>query len=206
MRFEPARKLLLDQLKLLGPVSAAGLAQRLDITKMAVLQGLHALEEQGIVQRESMVGGRGRPTLVWHLTPAAQKYFPDAHAELAVSLISCIKETAGLAGLDALLKARSRYQIKKYRKEMADASSLGEKLRILAIIRSREGYMAEVKNKGQTYLFVEKHCPICIAATGCTGLCGEEMNVFRKVLGKKVKIERIEHLLQGSHRCAYKIR
>jgi predicted ArsR family transcriptional regulator len=205
MRFEPSRKLLLDQLKLLGPVSAAGLAQRLKITKMAVLQGLHALEEQGIVQRESMVGARGRPTLIWHLTPAAQKYFPDAHAELAVSLISCIKETGGPAGLDALLKARSRHQIKRYRKEMVDTLSLKEKLQILAAIRSREGYMAEVESTGKTYLFVEKHCPICVAATGCTGLCGEEMNVFRKVLGKKVKIERIEHLLQGSHRCAYRI-
>jgi predicted ArsR family transcriptional regulator len=205
MRFEPARKLLLDQLKLLGPASAAELAQRLKITKMAVLQGLHALEEQAIVQRESMVGGRGRPTLVWYLTPAAQKYFPDAHADLAVSLISCVKETAGPVGLETLLKARSRQQIKKYRKEMVGASSLRGKLQILATIRSREGYMAEVETAGKAYLFVEKHCPICAAATACTGLCGEEMNVFRKVLGKKVKIERTEHLLQGSHRCAYKI-
>jgi predicted ArsR family transcriptional regulator len=65
--------------------------------------------------------------------------------------------------------------------------------------------MAEVEALGETYLFVEKHCPICVAATSCTGLCGEEINVFRKVLGKKVKIERTEHLLEGSHRCAYRI-
>lgn len=205
MPFEPSRKLLLDQLKIFGPASAAGLARRLDLTKMAVLQGLHSLEEQGVVQREPVKGVRGRPTLLWSLTPAAQKYFPDAHAELAVSLISCLRETVGAEGLNALLQARSRHQIKRYREEMADASNLREKLQILAIMRSREGYMAEVKTIGQTHLFIEKHCPICVAATSCTGLCGEELNVFRKVLGKKVKIERTEHLLQGSHRCAYKI-
>jgi predicted ArsR family transcriptional regulator len=205
MPFQPPRKVLLDQLKILGPASAAGLARRLNLTKMAVLQGLHSLEEQSVVQREPVKGARGRPTLVWSLTPAAQKYFPDAHAELAVSLISCFRETAGPEGLDALLKARSRHQIKTYHEAMGDASSLREKLQILSIMRSQEGYMAEVETTGKTHLFVEKHCPICVAATNCTGLCGEELNVFRKVLGKKVKIERTEHLLQGSHRCAYKI-
>jgi predicted ArsR family transcriptional regulator len=136
-----------------------------------------------------------------------QKYLEELRRpELAVSLLSCFRETVGAEGLDALLKARSRHQIKRYREEMADASSLRERLQILAIMRSQEGYMAEVKTIGKTHLFIEKHCPIGVAATSCTGLCGEELNVFRKVLGKKVKIERTEHLLQGSHRCAYNIR
>jgi len=52
---------------------------------------------------------------------------------------------------------------------------------------------------------VENHCPICAAARLCTGLCREELNLFRKVLGRDVRIERISHILAGANRCAYRV-
>jgi predicted ArsR family transcriptional regulator len=204
----PPRKRILDHLKSAGPTSAAGLGRTLGITKMAALQHLHVLEEEGLVKREAKPGLRGRPTLLWLLTAAAQKFFPDAHAELAVALIACVNETMGSEGLDKLVKARSRHQIQKYRSEIDPSFSLREKLEILAAIRSREGYMAAVEKLGdhKGYLLVEKHCPICVAATNCTGLCREELNVFRKILGDEVEITRTEHIIAGASRCAYAVR
>jgi predicted ArsR family transcriptional regulator len=200
-------KRILDQLKTGGPTSAAGLGEALGITKMAALQHLHTLEEQAVVRREAKPGVRGRPTLLWSLTPAAQKFFPDAHAELAVSLISCLNETLGPDALDKLIKARSRHQLQNYRNEIKATSPLGEKLEALAAIRSREGYMAGVEKLGDrnSYLLVERHCPICIAATSCTGLCREELSVFRKLLGDKVEVKRTEHIVAGAPRCAYEV-
>jgi predicted ArsR family transcriptional regulator len=200
-------KRILDQLKTGGPTSAAGLGEALGITKMAALQHLHSLEEQGLVKREAKPGSRGRPTLLWSLTSASLKFFPDAHAELAVSLISCLNETLGSDALDKLIKARSRHQLQNYRSEIKATSPLGEKLEALAAIRSREGYMAGVEKLGDrnSYLLVERHCPICIAATSCTGLCREELSVFRKLLGDRVQVERTEHIVAGASRCAYVI-
>jgi predicted ArsR family transcriptional regulator len=200
-------KRILDQLKTGGPTSAAGLGEALGITKMAALQHLHSLEEQGLVKREAKPGSRGRPTLLWSLTSASLKFFPDAHAELAVSLISCLNETFGPDALDKLIKARSRHQLQNYRNEIKATSPLGEKLEALAAIRSREGYMAGVEKLGDrnSYLLVERHCPICVAARACTGLCREELDVFRKILGDRVQVERTEHILAGASRCAYLI-
>ena len=202
------RKRILDHLKSAGPSSAARLGEILGITKMAALQHLHTLEEQDLVKREAKPGVCGRPTLLWSLTAAAAKFFPDAHAELAVSLISCVNESLGPEAMDKLIKTRSRHQIKKYRSEMESSSSLHEKLEVLAAIRSREGYMATVEKleDRKSYLLVERHCPICIAASNCTGLCREELNVFRKILGDKVEVTRSEHILAGGSRCAYAIR
>jgi predicted ArsR family transcriptional regulator len=165
------------------------------------------LEEQAVVRREAKPGVRGRPTLLWSLTPEAQKFFPDAHAELAVSLIHCLDETLGPDALDKLIKARSRHQLQNYRREIKATSPLGEKLEALAAIRSREGYMAGVEKLGDrnSYLLVERHCPICIAATSCTGLCREELSVFRKLLGDKVEVKRTEHIVAGAPRCAYEV-
>jgi predicted ArsR family transcriptional regulator len=201
------RKRILEYLKSAGPTSAAQLGEALGSTKMAVLQQLHTLEEQAVVRREAKPGVRGRPTLLWSLTPEAQKFFPDAHAELAVSLIHCLDETLGPDALDKLIKARSRHQLQNYRREIKATSPLGEKLEALAAIRSREGYMAGVEKLGDrnSYLLVERHCPICIAATSCTGLCREELSVFRKLLGDKVEVKRTEHIVAGAPRCAYEV-
>ncbi len=186
-------KRILDQLKIGGPTSAAGLGDVLGITKMAALQHLHSLEEQGLVKRKAKPGSRGRPTLLWSLTSASLKFFPDAHAELAVSLISCLNETLGRDALDKLIKARSRHQLQNYRSEIKATSPLGEKLEALAAIRSREGYMAGVEKLGDrnSYLLV--------------GLCREELSVFRKLLGDRVQVERTEHIVAGASRCAYLI-
>jgi predicted ArsR family transcriptional regulator len=201
------RKRILDHLKSAGLSSAAGLGESLGITKMAALQHLHALEEQGVVKREAKPGVCGRPTLLWSLTAAAAKFFPDAHAELAVSLIACVNESLGPEAMDKLIKARSRRQLQSYRSEIKSTGSVHDKLETLAAIRSREGYMAAVEKleDRNSYLLVERHCPICIAATTCTGLCREELNVFRKLLGNKVEVKRTEHIVAGAPRCAYVI-
>jgi len=204
----PPRKRILDRLKTGGPTSAGSLGETLGITKMAALQHLHALEDQGVVKREAKPGVSGRPTLLWSLTAAAAKFFPDAHAELAVSLIACVNESLGPAALDKLIKARSRQQLRNYVSEIKPTASLREKVEALAAIRSREGYMAAVEKleDRNSYLLVERHCPICIAATTCTGLCREELSVFRKLLGSNVEVERTEHIVAGAPRCAYVVR
>jgi predicted ArsR family transcriptional regulator len=67
--------------------------------------------------------------------------------------------------------------------------------------------MAEVlDSEDGDLLLVENHCPICVAATACLGLCGAELEVFRKVLGREVEVERTEHIISGARRCAYRVR
>jgi predicted ArsR family transcriptional regulator len=66
--------------------------------------------------------------------------------------------------------------------------------------------MAEViEQSSNALLLVENHCPICAAAETCQKLCSTELEVFRTVLGSAVTVERMEHILQGDRRCAYRV-
>lgn len=66
--------------------------------------------------------------------------------------------------------------------------------------------MADVKPQpGGEFLLVENHCPICAAATACTGLCAKELEVFQSVLGNDVVVTRTEHIVAGARRCAYRV-
>ena len=66
--------------------------------------------------------------------------------------------------------------------------------------------MASVADDARgSFLFVENHCPICAAAAACQGLCRSELAIFRAVLGTEFTVERVEHILAGARRCAYRI-
>lgn len=88
---------------------------------------------------------------------------------------------------------------------MIGTDTLEERVRTLADIRNQEGYMAEYTKDEQGLILVENHCPICAAATACRGFCKTELDTFRTVLGDDVTVERVDHILQGARRCAYRI-
>jgi predicted ArsR family transcriptional regulator len=173
---------------------------------MAVRQHLYALAEQNLVTSRDDPRPLGRPAKLWQLTPAANDVFPNAHADLTVSLLRSVRETFGEAGVGRLIGARSREQVEAYRAALPRGGSLRTRLEALAKIRTAEGYMAEVQPESPgTWLFVENHCPICAAAATCQNLCAGELNVFRAVLGPRAQVERTDHILAGARRCAYRV-
>lgn len=202
-----SRRAILDTLKSEGPQDAAVIADGLEISAMAVRQHLYDLQEQGLVNYREEARAKGRPAKMWHLTEAAESYFPDAHSDLAVGLIASMRETFGEEGLNKLLEARAAEQIRDYRAGMNGVKDIRGKLAKLVEIRSREGYMAGVQaGRDGDYMFIENHCPICSAARTCTGLCNMELEVFQDTLGPEVSVEREEHILAGARRCAYRIK
>lgn len=197
---------LLMALKMRGPQTSAVLGAQLGITGEAARQQLLRLEEQGLVLSRSEIRGVGRPVAMWHLTEAAERRFPDAHAQLTVDLIGTMRSELGQAAVDTIIAARERDTRIAYGQAMASATSLPERIATLADVRSREGYMAEWAEAADgSYLLIENHCPICAAAAICQEFCRAELNVFREVLGPDVRIEREEHIVQGARRCAYRI-
>jgi predicted ArsR family transcriptional regulator len=201
------RTAVLDLIKRDGPIAAEALAEKLGVTAMAVRQHLAGLEADGLAVYEARPAPRGRPAKYWTATDKAAGHFPDSHSQLALDLLGQMKKAFGDKGLDALLKLRTIDQSHTYRDALSKAHTLKARLEALAAVRSKEGYMAEVRREPETgaWLFVENHCPICAAAKLCTGLCREELTLFQKVLGREVKVERISHILAGAGRCAYRV-
>lgn len=200
------RAAIVRLLKTEGAMDSAQLAARLGLTAMAVRQHLYALQNDKFVTAEERAGSVGRPMKYWRLTPEADRFFPAAYAELSVALIDALGDAFGPTGLKRVLESRRERQQITYSERIASDARLEEKLRNLAQVRTEEGYMAEVQREGKrSFLFIENHCPICAAATACKGLCETELDLFRRVLGPDIAVERVEHIVSGDRRCAYQI-
>jgi predicted ArsR family transcriptional regulator len=202
-----ARDRVLVQLKTRGRATAASLADRLDVTPMAIRQHLAALEDEGLVVHSEERRPVGRPARVWDLTPQAAERFPDTHADLTVELLESMKDVFGEEGLERLIHSRSLKQRESYRERLPGHDApLAKRVAALAGIRNDEGYMAEWSEEPDgSFLLVENHCPICAAARLCQGFCRDELEMFREMIGPDADVERGEHLLSEARRCAYRV-
>lgn len=204
----PAREKVLFSLKTHGPQTAAQIARRLGITEVAVRQHLKRLEAESLVEAEEEArGGVGRPSRVFAVSEGARDRFPNTHADLSVELIAAVRASFGAAGLDRVIARRARAQLAAYAERVpGPRAPLAERVEALARARSAEGYMASCRREPDgALLLVENHCPICVAAAACQSFCRDELDVFRRLLGPDVAVERVEHLLAGARRCAYRI-
>ena len=201
------KRRIVERLKRVESATATDLASEFGLTDTALRQHLDALEEVGMVTRSMAEPvGRGRPPVHWQLAPAAAEAFPDRHGELTVDLLGSVRSTLGQRALDRVIAARSDRQVAAYEQSLAGSTKLGERLQRLADVRSDEGYLAEARaDDDGAYLLIEHHCPIRDAATACGALCTAELDVFQRVLGPAAKVTRVQHVLAGDRRCAYRV-
>jgi predicted ArsR family transcriptional regulator len=198
---------LLYTLKARGPLATNALARTLGITVVGVRQHLTKLHAEGLVAFDDQAGEIGRPKRVWRLTAKGHGRFPDTHGDLTLNLIGGIRSLFGEAGLERLIEARQESAVAAYRKALERCSSLEDRIRTVARLRTEEGYMAEFEAQPDgSFLLIENHCPICAAAKSCQGFCRSELELFRAAFGAGTSVMRQEHLLSDGRRCVYRVR
>ena len=207
MDFSKSQQQILHRLKTRGPQSVKILAKQLAMTSMGARQHLADLERRSYVeQTREEKQTRGRPVHLWKLTAKGHLQFPDSHSQVTLELIDVIRSSLGEEALDRLVDQRNQQLQTQYQATLAVVDGdLQAKIERLSQLRSDEGYMAEVRLLPDGWLLVENHCPICAAAESCQQFCRSELAMFQELLGDAASVERVDHLLAGARRCAYKI-
>ena len=196
---------ILYHIKYDGPVTAKVLAEKFQLTTMGIRQHLQTMEEQGLVDAYDVKVKVGRPTRHWQLTTQGHQHFSDHHGELAVQTLEAVSDLFGQQGLQAIIEKREQHTLSHYQAAITDCPDLKSKLITLTELRQHDGYMAELTSDDNSFLLVENHCPICLAATRCPSLCHSELAIFQQLLGEQTHIQRQEHIITGQRRCAYRI-
>jgi predicted ArsR family transcriptional regulator len=202
------RRDLLIRLRKDGPSSPDQLAGRLGASRTGVLQQLRALEDAGLVSRQTVKHGVGRPRHLYDVTPDAQDLFPSTYDALASGLLSALEAVGGESLIEEVFAARRRQLGDRVRGQLADRlasnATIEDRVRGLADIQSAAGYLAEsVVGADGSILLQEHNCAIYHVAKGTPSACQAELDLFRDVLGADVVRE--SHIASGDRCCSYRI-
>ena len=196
------RMRILQLLKMRAGMTVSQLEDALHISQMGIRQHLAILEADGLVEYRQEKQGRGRPPHIYRLTDAANGLFPTTYANFAVGLMNEVAKFNGPGFINKVFRGRMKAQLQTYQLRL-QGKNLSERVKELARIRDEEGYMARFDENEDNYVLTEHNCPIAVIAQEYPHVCEIETALFRQSLGTKVV--RVEHLMQGSHKCCYRI-
>jgi predicted ArsR family transcriptional regulator len=202
------RRDLLLRLRHDGPSAPEELATVLGASRTGILQQLHALEAAGLVSRQSIRHGVGRPRHVYDVTDAAQDLFPTNYDGLAAGLLAAIRSVGGERLVRDVFDERRRLASDRVRERLAERlppdAPLADRARELAVIQDEQGYFAEtVVGADGVVRLVERNCAIHRVAAATSAACEAELDLFREILGPDVRRE--THIATGDRCCTYRI-
>ena len=139
---------LLVALRRHGPASPDGLAHLLGISRTAVLQQLRVLAASGLVERQAVRHGVGRPRHLYYVTPDARTHFPASYDALATSLLQAVRAAGGAPLVGRILDERRGAQAAAIRARSEarrlTGASLRERVGELALIQDEQGFLCEL--------------------------------------------------------------
>ncbi|MGH8986524.1 MAG: helix-turn-helix transcriptional regulator [Acidimicrobiia bacterium] len=202
------RRSVLYAVRRRGEATAEQIAEQLGMTVSGARQHLSALTRDGLVHANELPAPeprRGRRTLVYSVTPAADNLFPKAYGELTNELLGYVAD-ADPAMLEDLFAKRREHRIESARARLEPKRSLGAKVAELTRILDEDGYLAtHEKVSPGVYLVTEQNCAIWAVAQRYGQACTSEIDFIRAVL-PEATVERVQHMVAGARRCAYEVR
>jgi predicted ArsR family transcriptional regulator len=202
------RREILLRLRRHGPLSPDQIAAGLRASRTGVLQQLRGLEDAGLVTRQTVRHGVGRPRHLYDVTTDAQDLFPSNYDGLAGGLLAAIAQIGGDDLVEQVFEARRRQIGRAVRSRIDERvgprATLVDRVEQLAAIQDEQGYLADahVEPDG-TVVLREHNCAIYHVATDTAVACRAELELFRDVLGAGVVRE--THIAAGDRCCTYRV-
>jgi DeoR family suf operon transcriptional repressor len=198
------RRAILNLLKREGPQSAAQVATALALTPAAIRMQLVHLEDDGLLEHRDAEGDaprRGRPSHVYVLSAAGEALYPKRYGDLTTELLGYLGGPEG-AQVDALFEQRRQRRVDGARPRLSNLS-FDQQVQALAAILDEDGYLADAERLSDgSWRITEHNCAILTVAHGFSQACSSELSFIRDAL-PGAKVERVAHLMDGAHVCAY---
>lgn len=177
----------LQQLHQAGEGTVLELCEAAGVTATAIRQRLTRLQGMGLVERQTVRAGRGRPHHTYRVTDAGRQQLGDNYAELALLLWDELHGIEEVAIRDRVSNRIRDALIQRYGSTVK-SDSLVDRMGELQASLASHGFRVEVDSRGQFPVLRETNCPYQELAQRDSGICELEQQVFEKVLGTPLKL------------------
>jgi predicted ArsR family transcriptional regulator len=193
---------LLDLLRTSGPMGVYELACQIEVTPTAVRQRLSRLLAQGLVDREAIRIGRGRPKHRYQLTQKGLRLTGSNFADLAMVLWREIGAIEEYEVRRTVLRRVVKALAEAYGRQI-DGRTVAEKMEALARLleQRRVPFSVSVQQSDGLPVLTAHACPYPELAERDRTICVLERVLFSEVLGMDVELAHCR--LDGGGCCQF---
>jgi len=192
----------LERLHRLGVCSIQDVCAELGVTATAVRQRLTSLQAKGLVSRETIRKGRGRPHHKYRVTEAGLRELGENSGDLALVLWRELQDIDEPEFRERLTQRIEEALVKRYQ-PCVQAESLDERIVQLSDALADRGYDVEVDFSGPLPILRENSCPYPDMAGTDRNICKLEREVISRVLGSDVSLKLCHH--NGYDSCEFHV-
>jgi DeoR family transcriptional regulator, suf operon transcriptional repressor len=191
---------LLDLLRTAGPVGVAEMANEIEVTPTAVRQRLGRLLAQGLIQRQPVRNGRGRPKHRYQLTQLGLRLTGSNFTDLALAMWREIEAIEDFNLRRVLLRGVLKALASEYAPQI-DGGTVVEKMRSLAKLLGERRLPFTVDESDGLPVLTAHACPYPELAEHDRTICALEKALFSELLGHDLKLTQCR--LDGGPNCQF---
>lgn len=178
----PAKGRVVDHLYE-AALTAAELADMLDVSATAVRAQLRELAAEGLVKGQVRHDGKmGRPSEEWTLTESGFRLFQDSVSTMAAGLVQHLTDTHGQAETNALLSSFIRAEMAEYEEELAAITDPRQRAFRMAELLTQNGKPTQVIETDEGLKLRHRHCQWADVAKHNTTMCNVERAEMSRLL------------------------
>jgi predicted ArsR family transcriptional regulator len=184
----------------LGGGTVQELCDAAGVTATAVRQRLWRLLSLGLIERQTIRTGRGRPHHTYQVTVDGRRQLGDNYTELARLLWN---ELHAIDEPDVRHRVTGRIRdalVKQYG-AVVQGATLSDRFSQLKLALAARGFSVDVDSQELLPVLRENHCPYHDLAQQDSGICELEQQVFEQVLG--VPLTLTSCCRNGDHCCEF---
>lgn len=190
-----------------GKLSLENIAGRMPLAKTTLREHFLNLERKGLIKREYVRSGPGRPGLQFYLTSRGNNLFPSYESSMMREFFRYLKKGGQTELMEDFFKVfwEKRYTDAKSRMDEYAEDELEKRTEVLAKMLEEEGFMPEtVSEKSSGNLMIrECNCPFREVVKETRLPCKLEAEFYERLFDGKV--ERTSYIPEEGHSCTYMI-
>jgi predicted ArsR family transcriptional regulator len=179
------------------------LTETLEVTATAVRQRIERLLGRGLIEREKVVAGRGRPTFRYRITDQGRRVHAADSTDLAEAMWRELLSIEDPELRTRLLSSVATRLGREYASQLDAGAPLEERMRVLSQVLSARQVSSDVISSGELPVLDINACPYPSLADGTTdhSMCHLEEKVLSEALGKRVHLSQCR--LDGDSCCQF---
>lgn len=198
-----ARLKVLNEIKRTQGIAVGEIAGRVGMSYMGVKDLCTDMERRGLLDTWREPQAKGRPKMLYRLTPRAHELFPTASNGATIALLEAAQKLYGPTAPEKLLLVLFQHKAGEYAAKLK-GETLAGRVKHLARLRDQEGCMSEyVEDAGGALRIVEHHSPILDLLQAFPIVARLEGEMFKRILG--VPVRREEETVSGLYCCTLRI-